>query len=93
VHLPWLDRLFGSHHLPAQDWPQQYGLADGQRGPRGFWRQLLTLRWATAEGTRAGGGAGPGGVPGTAYGDGVAEDGGSTMECSAATLPRGVSAL
>jgi sterol desaturase/sphingolipid hydroxylase (fatty acid hydroxylase superfamily) len=43
VHLPWLDRLFGSHHLPAHDWPAHYGLADGQRGPRGFWRQLLTL--------------------------------------------------
>ena len=43
VHLPWLDRLFGSHHLPAHDWPAHYGLAGGQRGPRGFWRQLLTL--------------------------------------------------
>jgi lathosterol oxidase len=43
VHLPWLDRLFGSHHLPAHEWPEHYGLADGQRGPRGSWRQLLTL--------------------------------------------------
>ena len=41
VHLPWLDRLFGSHHLPQDEWPQQYGLGDGRRGPRGFWRQLL----------------------------------------------------
>jgi lathosterol oxidase len=42
VHLPWLDRLFGSHHLPANAWPQHYGLGGGRRGPRGFWRQLLT---------------------------------------------------
>lgn len=41
VHLPWLDRLFGTHYLPAQDWPPQYGLSGGASGPRGFWRQLL----------------------------------------------------
>lgn len=42
VHLPWLDRLFGTHHLPpANEWPQRYGLANGATGPRGFWRQLL----------------------------------------------------
>jgi lathosterol oxidase len=44
VHLPWLDRLFGSHHLPPRSWPEQYGLSGGRRGPRGFWRQLLTIR-------------------------------------------------
>jgi lathosterol oxidase len=41
VHLPWLDRLFGTHHLPAGAWPERYGLAGGAAGPRGFWRQLL----------------------------------------------------
>lgn len=25
---PWLDRLFGTHHLP-QDWPESYGLKSG----------------------------------------------------------------
>lgn len=41
VHLPVLDRLFGTHHLPALAWPARYGLGDGQPAPRGFWRQLL----------------------------------------------------
>ena len=41
VHLPWLDRLFGTHHLPGDDWPERYGLLGGRPGPRGFWRQLV----------------------------------------------------
>lgn len=41
VHVPWLDRVFGTFHLPAKDWPDAYGLADGATGPRGFLRQLL----------------------------------------------------
>ncbi|MBL8753346.1 MAG: sterol desaturase family protein [Planctomycetes bacterium] len=44
IHLPWLDRLFGTWHLPHATWPERYGLADGRPGPRGFWRQLLLLR-------------------------------------------------
>lgn len=40
VHLPWLDRLFGTHHLPPTAWPDRYGLGDGAAAPRGFWRQL-----------------------------------------------------
>ena len=24
--LPWMDRLFGTHHLPARDWPSAYGI-------------------------------------------------------------------
>ena len=24
--LPWVDRLFGTHYLPRQDWPQRYGI-------------------------------------------------------------------
>lgn len=40
VHLPWLDRLFGTFHLPAAAWPERYGLAGGV-APRGFWRQLI----------------------------------------------------
>lgn len=42
VHLPWLDRLFGTFHLPPQQqWPRGYGLAPGACGPRGFLRQLV----------------------------------------------------
>lgn len=44
VHLPWLDRVFGTLQLPPAGWPARYGLAGGVAGPRGFWRQLLTLR-------------------------------------------------
>jgi lathosterol oxidase len=40
VHLPWLDRWFGTMHLPTEEWPERYGLAGGVPGPRGFWRQL-----------------------------------------------------
>jgi sterol desaturase/sphingolipid hydroxylase (fatty acid hydroxylase superfamily) len=40
VHLPVLDRLFGTAYLPAREWPTGYGLA-GVAGPRGFWRQLV----------------------------------------------------
>lgn len=41
VHLPWLDRLFGTHYLPPGRWPERYGLAGGRAGPRGFWRQFV----------------------------------------------------
>lgn len=41
VHLPIYDRLFGTHYMPGDEWPPRYGLAGGQLGPRGFWRQLL----------------------------------------------------
>jgi lathosterol oxidase len=26
VHFPWIDRLFGSHHLPVEAWPEQLGI-------------------------------------------------------------------
>jgi lathosterol oxidase len=40
VHFPWLDRLFGTHHLPAGAWPARYGvLAD--EPPPGFAAQLV----------------------------------------------------
>lgn len=48
VHLPVLDRLFGTLRLPAAGWPERYGLAGGAVGPRGFWRQLLTARPSSA---------------------------------------------
>jgi lathosterol oxidase len=26
VHFPWIDRLFGTHHLPADSWPDELGI-------------------------------------------------------------------
>lgn len=40
VHLPWIDRLFGTWHLPGQGWPERYGVADGKPVWRGFWAQM-----------------------------------------------------
>ncbi|HYB41892.1 MAG TPA: sterol desaturase family protein [Candidatus Methylomirabilis sp.] len=40
VHLPWLDRLFGTHLLPGDRWPAQYGIA-GHPVPDGYLHQLL----------------------------------------------------
>ena len=39
VHLPWLDRIFGTAYLPAGRWPEVYGIA-GHPVPEGYWRQL-----------------------------------------------------
>jgi lathosterol oxidase len=39
VHLPWLDHLFGTAHLPARRWPEAYGI-EGHPVPEGYWRQL-----------------------------------------------------
>jgi len=40
VHLPMIDRWFGTHHLPGAAWPQGYGIAD-VRAPEGYLRQLV----------------------------------------------------
>jgi lathosterol oxidase len=40
VHLPWLDRIFGTQHLPKDTWPDAYGI-DGRPVPEGWTRQLL----------------------------------------------------
>ena len=39
VHLPVIDAIFGTMHLPAR-WPNGYGIANGPRLPEGFLRQL-----------------------------------------------------
>ena len=39
VHLPLLDQLFGTHHLPEGEWPRRYG-TDGPAPPGGWLRQL-----------------------------------------------------
>ena len=40
IHLPFLDRLFGTHYLPKTAWPERYGLIDDSLPP-GFVAQLL----------------------------------------------------
>ena len=39
VHFPVLDRLFGTYHLPDDEWPEGYGIA-GHPVPRGYWKQF-----------------------------------------------------
>jgi lathosterol oxidase len=39
VHLPPLDRLFGTQHLPGDEWPAAYGIG-GHPVPEGWSRQL-----------------------------------------------------
>ena len=41
VHLPWLDRLFGTSHFPKDAWPAEYGLGDGDSMPEGYLGQLV----------------------------------------------------
>jgi lathosterol oxidase len=40
VHLPMIDRWFGTYHMPEARWPAGYGIA-GERAPEGWVRQLL----------------------------------------------------
>ena len=39
VHLPMIDRWFGTQHLPEEDWPKGYGIA-GITAPEGYFRQF-----------------------------------------------------
>jgi sterol desaturase/sphingolipid hydroxylase (fatty acid hydroxylase superfamily) len=41
VHLPLIDRLFGTAYLPEGRWPAAYGLAHGGTLPEGYARQLI----------------------------------------------------
>ena len=41
VHLPVLDWLFGTFHLPKGRWPASYGLAHGEPIPEGYMRQFV----------------------------------------------------
>lgn len=38
IHFPWLDKLFGTHHLPKDRWPEGYGIS-GHPVPKGYWKQ------------------------------------------------------
>ncbi|KPQ26885.1 MAG: Sterol desaturase, partial [Porphyrobacter sp. HL-46] len=40
VHLPMIDRWFGTHHMPEGRWPDGYGIA-GEHAPEGWARQLV----------------------------------------------------
>jgi len=40
VHLPMIDRWFGTHHLPGDAWPRGYGIG-GEPAPEGYIRQLV----------------------------------------------------
>ena len=40
VHLPMIDRWFGTHYVPGDQWPRGYGIA-GVRAPEGYFRQLV----------------------------------------------------
>ena len=40
AHLPLLDRIFGTYHMPKDRWPEHYGVA-GDPLPKGMWRQFL----------------------------------------------------
>ena len=40
IHFPFIDRLFGTYHLPKDAWPERYGLI-GSSMPQGFFRQFV----------------------------------------------------
>ncbi|MFC7694225.1 sterol desaturase family protein [Paeniroseomonas aquatica] len=40
AHLPMIDRLFGTYHMPRDRWPKKYGVA-GAPLPKGMLRQFL----------------------------------------------------
>jgi lathosterol oxidase len=40
VHLPMIDRWFGTHHMPDNRWPEGYGIAN-ERAPEGWAAQFL----------------------------------------------------
>ena len=45
VHFPWIDRLFGTFHMPKGEWPSETGIA-GDPVPGEFGRQLVwPFRW------------------------------------------------
>jgi len=40
IHLPVIDWIFGTHHLPKNDWPEHYGIEE-RTVPEGWWAQLV----------------------------------------------------
>jgi sterol desaturase/sphingolipid hydroxylase (fatty acid hydroxylase superfamily) len=39
IHFPWIDKLFGTFHLPDNRWPKDYGIPEDV--PRGYTGQFL----------------------------------------------------
>lgn len=39
IHFPWIDRLFGTYHLPKDRWPENYGIPEDV--PHGYGGQLV----------------------------------------------------
>lgn len=40
VHLPFLDKLFGTYYFPRSKWPERYGVDDPEVPPSGFFAQM-----------------------------------------------------
>ena len=40
IHFPLFDRVFGTHHMPDNRWPDGYGVAS-EPVPTGYWKQFL----------------------------------------------------
>ena len=40
VHFPFIDRIFGTYHMPADRWPEDYGVQN-HPVPSGYLRQFL----------------------------------------------------
>lgn len=40
IHFPWLDKLFGTYYMPANQWPSGYGIG-GHPVPTGYWKQFV----------------------------------------------------
>ena len=39
IHFPWIDKLFGTFHLPKDRWPENYGIPEDV--PKDYWGQFL----------------------------------------------------
>jgi sterol desaturase/sphingolipid hydroxylase (fatty acid hydroxylase superfamily) len=40
IHFPFFDKIFGTHHMPEDRWPEGYGIG-GHPVPQGYFQQLL----------------------------------------------------
>ncbi|SVB28475.1 uncharacterized protein METZ01_LOCUS181329 [marine metagenome] len=40
IHFPFIDKMFGTYHLPLDDWPKEMGLED-ESFPKGYLRQQI----------------------------------------------------
>lgn len=43
IHFPWIDKLFGTYHMPGDRWPKDYGVPETV--PQGYLKQM-TYPWA-----------------------------------------------